>query len=52
MLGGALMTKNGGELKVYDKRTQKYAVIDDGNSWGKIQTPKMQLEVKQNGTRR
>ena len=39
------MTKNGGELKVYDKRTQKYTIIDDGSTWGKIQTPKMKLEV-------
>ena len=46
------MTKNGGELKVYDKRTKKYTIIDDGSSWGKIQTPKIQLEVKQNDTRR
>ena len=38
------MTKNCGELKVYDKKTQKYTIIDDGSSWGKIQTPKIQLQ--------
>lgn len=35
-----------GKLRIYDKRTQKYTIRDDGSSWGKIQTPTMKLEVK------
>jgi hypothetical protein len=36
-----------GKLRVYDERTQEYTILDDGSSWGKIQTPETQLEVKQ-----
>ena len=36
-----------GKLGIYDERTQEYTILDDGSSWGKIQTPKMQLEVKE-----
>ena len=36
-----------GKLRIYDKRTQEYTILDDGSSWGKIQTPKMKLEVKE-----
>ena len=39
------MTDN--KLRVYDERTQEYTILDDGSSWGKIQTPKVQLEVKE-----
>jgi hypothetical protein len=35
-----------GKLRIYDERTQEYTILDDGSSWGKIQTPKMKLEVK------
>ena len=35
-----------GKLRIYDKRTQEYTILDDGSSWGKIQTPKMKLEVR------
>ena len=36
-----------GKLRIYDKRTQEYTILDDGSSWGKIQTPKMKLEVRE-----
>ena len=36
-----------GKLRIYDERTQEYTILDDGSSWGKIQTPKMKLEVKE-----
>jgi hypothetical protein len=36
-----------GKLRVYDERTQEYTILDDGSSWGKVQTPKMKLEVKE-----
>ena len=36
-----------GKLGIYDERTQEYTILDDGSSWGKIQTPKMKLEVKE-----
>ena len=43
--GVGYMTDN--KLRVYDERTQEFAVLDDGSSWGKVQTPKMKLEVKE-----
>ena len=36
-----------GKLRFYDKEKQEYTILDDGSSWGKIQTPKMKLEVKE-----
>ena len=36
-----------GKLRVYDKVKQEVTLIDDGSSWGKIQTPEMKLEVKE-----
>ena len=38
---------NDGKLRVYDKAKKEVTILDDGSSWGKIQTPKMQLEVKE-----
>ena len=34
-------------LRVYDKIKKEYTIIDDGSSWGKVQTPQMKLEVKE-----
>ena len=34
-----------GKLRFYDKGKETFAI--DGSSWGKIQTPKMKLEVKE-----
>ena len=39
------MTDN--KLRIYDKVKQEYTILDDGSSWGKVQTPKMKLEVKE-----
>ena len=36
---------NDGKLRFYDKGKEVFVI--DGSSWGKVQTPKMQLEVKQ-----
>ena len=36
-----------GKLRVYDEVKQEYTILDDGSSWGKVQTPKMKLEVKE-----
>ena len=38
---------NDNKLRVYDKAKKEVTILDDGSSWGKIQTPKMQLEVKE-----
>ena len=47
-LGGErLASMTDGKLRVYDERTQEFTVLDDGSSWGKVQTPKMKLEVKE-----
>ena len=36
-----------GKLRIYDKEKQEYTILDDGSSWGKVQTPEMKLEVKE-----
>lgn len=36
---------NDGKLKFYDKGKETFTI--DGSSWGKIQTPKMKLEVEE-----
>jgi len=38
---------NDGKLRVYDKAKQEVTILDDGSSWGKVQTPEMKLEVKE-----
>jgi hypothetical protein len=38
---------NDRKLRVYDKEKQEVTILDDGSSWGKIQTPETQLHIKE-----